>query len=150
MNELLKPFAEIRTDHTDEDNFTHIDGFTTEDDNEEGQTLAVVCRDTGKVVYFDNLFRVHPQVQEAIKLVVDEIETSKLATGLQEGECAVPIANDQFLVFPSAEKNPEGCDYVRFVDEDGEELKYWHSDEWRDDPELVMGAIMACIQHGAE
>lgn len=33
-------------------------------------------------------------------------------------------------------------DYVRLVRPDGSEYLYWHNDEWRDDPTLVMGAII--------
>jgi hypothetical protein len=40
------------------------------------------------------------------------------------------------------------CTYVRVVDSDGHEIAYWNMDEWREDPGLVMGAIMGLAQHG--
>jgi len=68
--------------------------------------------------------------------------------GLEEGECFVDTVKGQKLVFPSYESEPEGCSYVRFIDEAGAEIAHWTSDEWLEDPKLVMGAIMACIQKG--
>lgn len=67
-----------------------------------------------------------------------------------EDEIAVPILNGkQFLIFPSREANPTGVNYVRFVDNTGKELLYYDIQEWIEDPEIVMGAIMAAIQNGA-
>jgi len=40
---------------------------------------------------------------------------------------------------------PADCDYVRISDFEGNELIYYHSDEWEEEPAFVMGAIMACI-----
>ena len=45
------------------------------------------------------------------------------------------------MAFESAEKNPAGTSYVRFLDKNGGEVGYWISDEWREAPEEVMGAI---------
>jgi hypothetical protein len=42
--------------------------------------------------------------------------------------------------------HPEECSYVRIV-VCGIEVAYWTSDEWRDDPELVMGALIGSL-HG--
>lgn len=65
-------------------------------------------------------------------------------------ECKVPISNGQFLVFPSYKQNGDGVDYVRFIDEDDNELLYYDQQEWVDEPQLVMGCIMAAIQNGAD
>jgi hypothetical protein len=55
------------------------------------------------------------------------------------------------VVFPSAEKNEYGCDYVRFIrTSDQKTLLYYNSHEWKEAPEEVMGCIMAAIQNGAE
>ena len=35
-------------------------------------------------------------------------------------------------------------DYVRVIDRDGNEVGYWNSTEWKEDPEHVMGAILRC------
>ena len=35
---------------------------------------------------------------------------------------------------------------VRVLRPDGTEAGYWTADEWRDDPEAVMGAILLCAQ----
>jgi hypothetical protein len=66
-------------------------------------------------------------------------------------ECKVPILNgEEFIVFPSVEQNERGVDYVRFIDKDDEELLYYDKQEWIDDPELIMGCILATIQNGAK
>lgn len=41
---------------------------------------------------------------------------------------------------------PEECSYVRVVHESGYELAYWTSDEWKDDPEVVMGSLLGAAQ----
>jgi hypothetical protein len=42
---------------------------------------------------------------------------------------------------------PGAADYVRVV-EDGKEIAYWSSDEWREDPAGVMGAIFGAANLG--
>lgn len=69
--------------------------------------------------------------------------------GIGACECAVPLATGQLLIFESYDENPNGTSYVRFADKDGNELLYYTSDEWHEDPQLVMGCIMAAIQNGA-
>ena len=58
-------------------------------------------------------------------------------------ECVIKVANGREIRTPAF---PEECSYVRIVQE-GFELAYWVSDEWADDPEVVMGAIIGCA-HG--
>lgn len=41
---------------------------------------------------------------------------------------------------------PAPCNYVRFCDEEENEHAYWCSDEWKDAPEEVMGAIMGVLR----
>lgn len=66
-------------------------------------------------------------------------------------ECKVPILDgQQFLIFPSFQENQSGVNYIRFEDKKGKELLYYDIQEWIDDPELVMGAIMSAIQNGAD
>ena len=58
-------------------------------------------------------------------------------------ECIVVLANGRALHTPAFNQD---CDYVRIV-QAGHELAYWHSDEWRIDPLVAMGAILGCA-HG--
>jgi hypothetical protein len=37
---------------------------------------------------------------------------------------------------------PEDCSYVRVCNDNGDEIAYWTADEWREEPEQVMGAII--------
>jgi|VirMetMinimDraft_7_1064189.scaffolds.fasta_scaffold153168_2 hypothetical protein len=70
---MSKPIAEIRIDYVCDLNLQHIDVFHTGDGDEEGHTVAVVCLDTGKVIFHENDYRLDPQVKGAIK----EIKSGK-------------------------------------------------------------------------
>lgn len=72
----MTKYAEVRHDHTDDENLTYIDTWKTGDDEEGGTVVAVVCRDTGKVIFTDNGERVNPQVIEAISEVLKELKDS--------------------------------------------------------------------------
>jgi hypothetical protein len=43
----------------------------------------------------------------------------------------------------------EDGDYVRIIDADDEELVYWNSDEFAEDPDLVCGALVGTLINGA-
>jgi len=66
-------YSEIKTDYTDDLNLTMIDTYRTENEMEEGKIAACVCRDTGKVIFFNPQDRLDPQVREAIYEVLVEI-----------------------------------------------------------------------------
>lgn len=61
-----------------------------------------------------------------------------------QDECVVPLANGRKLCTPAF---PEPATYFRVTD-CGFELAYWTSDEWRDDPEGVVGAFFG-VANGA-
>ena len=59
-------FGEVRNDYHDDDNhYTTIDAWETEDDSEEGRVVAVV-HDSGDVFYVDNAARNSDMVRTAI------------------------------------------------------------------------------------
>jgi len=63
------------------------------------------------------------------------------------GEKAVlRLANGRQLRCPA---HPQECSYVRVVDQ-GHELAYWNSDEWRNAPEEVIGALLGCAMGGPQ
>jgi hypothetical protein len=64
----MNPIEEVRNDFTDGDNYTHIDVYHL--NKEEGKTVAIVCNDTSKVFYIDNLYRNVPEVHEAINEIL--------------------------------------------------------------------------------
>jgi hypothetical protein len=68
---------EIRADYTDEQNYLHIDVWQTEDDDEEGKTIAIVCCDTHKVYFIDNRMRNDYWVQETIRDVLLALQEQK-------------------------------------------------------------------------
>ncbi len=61
----------------------------------------------------------------------------------KENECVIRISDRMSLVCPAY---PEDCSYLRLVIDDKIECGYWHWEEWQDDPQNVMGAIM-CIMN---
>lgn len=64
---------EVRNNYTDDNNYTHIDMWESDEDNEEGRTVAIVCRDTKKVYFIDNGLRNNPSIKEAIDEVLAEL-----------------------------------------------------------------------------
>jgi hypothetical protein len=45
---------------------------------------------------------------------------------------------------PAAEN--VAVNYVRVCERDGEEIAYWSSDEWAEDPQLVIGALVGALE----
>ena len=70
----MKEIREIRTDFIDDDNYQHIDAWYSDDENAEGETIALVCLDTQKVIYMDNIHRLNVRVKEAIAEILNEKE----------------------------------------------------------------------------
>ncbi len=58
-------------------------------------------------------------------------------------ECGVVLShNERALRWPAA---PSRCDYVRVTDPDGREAAYWDENEWAEEPESVIAALLeAC------
>lgn len=55
-----------------------------------------------------------------------------------DDECIIEIVGGVAIHCPSY---PEDCSYVRVV-QGGCEIGYWTADEWRDEPEEVMGTLL--------
>lgn len=54
-------------------------------------------------------------------------------------ECVLELVNGGSIRSPEF---PDECDYVRVCGPGGREIAYWTSDEWRDEPQLVIGAFI--------
>ena len=84
------------------------------------------------------------ELQEALMtqycLMPVEVDHAIDALGIQYGEEHVLLIHGTGRQIRTP-AYPAECDYVRIV-RDGLELAYWTSDEWRDAPMDVMGAIM--------
>jgi hypothetical protein len=63
-------------------------------------------------------------------------------------ECVIALASGRTIRTDSYADSPEGSTYVRVCDLDGAEVGYWTSDEWREAPEEVMGAILGAAKGG--
>lgn len=68
-------FAEIRSDYTDDNGVTHIDGWRTPDDEEGGETIAFVIK--GEVYYRDPELQFDPLVKEVVAEVKEEHQKLK-------------------------------------------------------------------------
>ena len=68
---------EFRNDYTDDQNYTHIDYWETDNDSEEGRTVAIVCLDTSKVYYIDSAFSLNTLCQEAVDEVLKRITSTE-------------------------------------------------------------------------
>jgi len=74
------------------------------------------------------------------------IEHAVETAGINYGqECVVPLTNGRTLRTPA---HPASCSYVR-VEHAGHELGFWSSDEWSQDGEIVVGAILGLAHGGA-
>ena len=62
-------------------------------------------------------------------------------------ECVLTIAGTNRAIHTPP--HPAECDYVRVVVAGDLEIAYWNSDEWRESPAEVMGAIMGAANGGA-
>jgi|TARA_Y100000034_G_scaffold135146_2_gene205899 hypothetical protein len=86
---------------------------------------------------------IHPELFAHLKKIDDE-----RPDGINEGEAYTWLPSAQcYLVYESANLNQGGTRYIRFV-RNSEEVLYYDSQEWADDPKFVMGAIMGAIQKG--
>jgi hypothetical protein len=81
-------WSQINNEFFDDEGFTLIDAWETEDDNEEGKVIAKIDVTNGNVSYLDERAKTDSLAQENIKEVVDRIKTF---LGLQK------ITTDIFL-----------------------------------------------------
>jgi hypothetical protein len=64
-------------------------------------------------------------------------------------ECVIELVSGWTIRTDSSADSPEGSTYVRVCDPDDSEAdRYWTSDEWREAPEGVMGAILGAAKGG--
>ena len=68
----------------------------------------------------------------------------------EDGEIIMPIGDGQYTLRSGTESADfTAGSYVRLVGPSGDEILYWDHREWRDDPELVMGAIICAAANAA-
>ena len=63
----------------------------------------------------------------------------------RDSECRHYLNNGNVLICQSVADNQDGTDYVRIENAEGVEVAYWYWTEWREDPQLVMGALMGAL-----
>lgn len=75
-----------------------------------------------------------------------ELDHAEASAGDQYGSEAALIAHTGFEL--RYDTDGELLTYVRVCDPLGRELAYWTYDEWQEDPQLVMGAIIGALVRG--
>jgi allantoicase len=73
---FVTQYSELRNDFVD-DGKVHIDGWETEDDNEEGKVLAIVDLETQRVEFRDEEAQQTAQVHEFIKETINQIKNGE-------------------------------------------------------------------------
>ena len=66
-----------------------------------------------------------------------------------EGYVTLPWGGE--LRFPATDELTivgDDFDYIRITDPDGYEVVYWNEDEWTEEPQLVVGAMLGYAQTG--
>lgn len=61
---------------------------------------------------------------------------------IEDNEVVVELADGHTLRSGCSTLDFTSGEWVRLCDPEGNELLYWHNDEWETDPILVMGAII--------
>jgi len=70
MTNIHIPIKELRTDYVDfYQNLRYLDAYLTDDENENGFTVGVICEDTKKVILWPSTMEYHtdPLVLQAIQ-----------------------------------------------------------------------------------
>lgn len=66
---IMKEIREIRSDYIDDENYRHVDAWFTNDEEEEGKTVALFCEDTGKHFYIDNVYSLDTGVKTTLEIL---------------------------------------------------------------------------------
>jgi len=72
----------------------------------------------------------------------NSISATVTLTATDDGDVSIIFPNDENMTFDSSSNNADGVSFIRFHDLFGDEIVGWTSDEWREAPEEVMGAIL--------
>lgn len=74
-----------------------------------------------------------------------DLRAAETGEGGYGPESVIQVHTGFFLKTPMY---PDECDYVRVCDPLGREIAYWTADEWKEEPESVMGAILGAVTRG--
>jgi len=89
-------------------------------------------------------------VDSTIRTIKGQYISLEALEAVKPGEVFINTVDGEKLVFPSSATSPSGVDYVRVINDSGDELMYWDSNEWMEDPRGVMGAILGAMMRGAK
>lgn len=88
------------------------------------------------------------EVSEGLGIAISEVPNAlESARGVYGDECIIELSNGREIRGPA---HPAECSYVRITVPGivPLELAYWISDEWRDAPAEVMGALLGAARAG--
>jgi hypothetical protein len=107
-----------------------------------GQALNIL----GRMAGFKDWNAANAELESVQQLDSMELEHARDNADNRYGpECALRAHTGFELRYDAEEETPS---YVRVCDPQGREVAYWVSEEWRGDPEMVMGAILGALVRG--
>lgn len=110
-----------------------------------GKTLDVLAMAAGHIDW-NSFSTVLSQEGIDKQLNPYELEAARNSEGDCYGREAMVVAHNGFQLRYSDET--EMCEYVRVCDPLGREIAYWDNQEWAEDPQLVMGAMLGALVRG--
>lgn len=66
--------------------------------------------------------------------------------GSDKDQFIVELSNGNTIRTNSFEDNPNGSSYIQICDRLGQQIGYYKSHEWQDQPEFIMGAIIGLCE----
>lgn len=92
-----------------------------------------------------------PLPEPVTRLFEEQDRKRRIAAALEQyrDQCVIKLVNGNYIVTDTYRTNPEGSSYVTVLDDEAQEIAHWVYDEWQDDPQLVMGAILGAAHSGA-
>lgn len=114
----MKKIHEVRNGFTDDDNYTHIDVYHSSDESVPGTTVAIVCNDTKKVFFIDNMYR----SQQAVKEAIDDVLSNPAPMNRNNSKRKLIITlelyvtsdsgNDNLILANEIDANISSCDLL--------------------------------------
>lgn len=114
-------------------------------DLQHGQGLDTLARMSGFKDYNSLSASFSAEAIDERLMVIEREHAEDNASNRYGKECALVMHTDFELRYAA---EGELLDYVRVCDPLGREIAYWTYEEWRDDPQLVMGAILGALARG--
>lgn len=88
---MSKKIVEVKTDFTDEQNYTFVDAYFDSNADSEGKSICAVCNDTSKVLFLDKYYCNDSKVLEAIEEIKETLRKGVVLEVGQEVTINMPF-----------------------------------------------------------